>query len=175
MVRKAALLLLLVLSTTAGAGPALADEKHAEQIEQYSRVLSSLESSDEAHRATAELGALRNRLLEARMLLRDEKPAELERVLKVIKYEVQMIKALIGLGIAEQRAAVQKADADALDETVDELQRQLELLRQRVEVLEEQARTRRVTPPASAGVVSPAAHPTGAGAATSQPGSGTTE
>ena len=123
-----------------------ADEKQAEQIEQFSRMLATLESEDDARSATAELNVLRNKLLEARLLLRDDKPKDLARLLKLLKPQVQLIRAQIDQGLAEKRAAVQRSKADELDEKVTRLRREKDQLEQRLTVLESQAQSRAATP-----------------------------
>ncbi|MBM4318618.1 MAG: hypothetical protein FJ125_01340, partial [Deltaproteobacteria bacterium] len=142
--------LVLVAAICLFARTAAADERDAEQIEQYSRLLSSLETEDVARKATTELGALRAQLHEAGRLQSNGRQAELTLLLKVIKPQVQLIKALIELGVAEQGAAEQRAQADQLEEKASRMKREADLLRQRLNLLEEQARAR-------AGSVTPAA------------------
>ena len=144
--------LLLVLVMAGYGGSSLADRGRFEaQIEQYSRMLGSLEEEDETRHATSELGEMQRWLLETRMLLREDKEDDLEPLLRRVKAQVRLIQARIALGLAERRAETQEAEADALELTLSKLKRDTELAKKRLEVLREQREARahraRAAPP----------------------------
>ncbi len=143
----------LVLLLVAWAPQVRADEmaKYEEQIEQFGRVLASLEAKDELKSAVKEIGVMRNWLLEARMLVRDDKPEELQRLLKRMTPEVKLIEAIIAQGMAERRAQEQEQEADALEARLRKLKREKDLLEKRVALLEKQKREREGTAPQPAG------------------------
>jgi len=156
-VLPAALPLVLALALSLPARPAAADDAaYSEQIDQYSRVMTSLEGEDELHAATSDIGALKNWLLEARLLLRDGREAELQRLLKQMRPQVELIKTLMATAMATARAEGQEADATALDTRVTKLKREKELLEQRVALLEQQ-RIDRIRPAAPPAAPAPAA------------------
>lgn len=162
----AAVVCLLVFATPAAA----ADESLGEQIEQYSRVLGALESEDEAHAASTEIGKLRTWLLEARMLLRESRDKELGRMLKRAGPQIQLARAKMEAQHAEAQAEAKVREADSAEARLRRLKRDKELLDNRVALLLRQRRQRQSTPSgAPAPTAAPPASPETGGPAPAQP------
>lgn len=138
-----------------------ADESFGEQIEQYSRVLASLESEDEAHAAKTEIGQLRTWLLEARMLVRESRDKDLRRLLKRIGPQIQLARAEMDAQVAQARAEAQEHAADEAETRLRKLKRDKELLDNRLALLQRQRRSRQSTPTSAAPGPPAAAAPPG--------------